>query len=293
MAQGQGLLEILSGSATSLALAAATPTSTVDSTAAAGMRILELVKESAVEIGLTRTPDRIARFKEYLEDRAIDPATDNARLEAEARALREALDDDLTERMAFFPDQRKLNAVGSMGEEFDFASLYANIWDGHNQVIKAQSCYLTDNDPACVYHAMGAAEYGLRALAKRLRIKQPMQATWGILIKNLRNKIEELQGTTKSTKRNERLDFYSSLLDQCVFFNEHWRKSIAHLPKEYTGEEALNALRRSAGFLKTLVQHGMKLKRQQDLLPSEKTSRLSMKRLRRRRRRRRRVPVRP
>jgi len=195
MLQGQGLLEMLSGSARGLA----SPINpAMDSTAAAGMRILELVKDSAVEIGLTRTPDRIGHFKDYLEQRDLDPTTDGLRLEAEARALREALDDDLTERLVFFPDQQKYHAVSSMGKEFDFASLYENIWDGHSQIVQAQSCYFTDQDSACVYHVMGAAEYGLRALARRLRIPKPMHATWRILIKRLRGKIDKLHGEKKS-----------------------------------------------------------------------------------------------
>lgn len=35
------------------------------------------------------------------------------------------------------------------------------------------NCYATDRNTACVFHCMRVVEYGLRALAKRLRVKLP------------------------------------------------------------------------------------------------------------------------
>lgn len=231
------------------------------------MDVLSSIEKSATEIALPRTIDRIGHFKRYLQSRSSDLKFNDSRIEHELRTLREALDDDLDKRRVFFPSEEKFPFVVEMGTKYNFSLIYRHLPDAHHELVQAQHCYLADNDTACAYHAMGAAEYGLRALAKRLRIPKHLQATWGQLIKNLRTKIDKMQGRTKTAKRNQELDFYSQLLDQCVFFNEHWRKQIAHLPPRYTAAEALNALTRSAEFVKLLVEHGMQLPRQFSISP--------------------------
>lgn len=229
------------------------------------MRVLTAIEESATKIVLPRTIDRVRHFKKYLESSGPTLRFNDPRIEQEARTLREALDDDLDERKIFFPSEEKYAAITGMGKQYNFTLIHQNLPDAHYELIQAQYCYVADNDTACAYHAMGAAEYGLRALAKRLRIPRHKQATWGQLIKNLRVKLEKMQGKIKTTRRNQELDLYSQLLDQCAFFNEHWRKHIAHLPPRYTSAEALNALTRSLEFVKLLAEHGMKVPR---LLPT-------------------------
>lgn len=226
------------------------------------LETLSLVEESATELSLERTMDRVRHFKEYLNSQGINLRLGDPRIEAELRALKEALDDDLNKRVVFYPSPEKLKFTGGMGKQFDFGTLRAQLPDAHDQLTQAQYCYVADNESACVYHAMGAAEYGLRALAKRLRLRKHLLATWGLLLKELRKKIEKMQGQTKTRKRREELDFYSSLLDQCVFFNEHYRKPTAHLPPKYETADALNALTRSAEFLKTLAGRKIGLPRQ-------------------------------
>jgi len=158
-----------------------------------------------------------------------------------------------------------------MAKDFDFVRIYANIPDAHYEITRAQSCYITDNDSACVYHALNAAEYALRALAIRLRASKRQRDSWGTMISSLRQKIDGkpgksgdkgLQGQKRTAKRNAQLDYYSQLLDQCVFFNEHWRKKVAHKAPRYTSAEALNALTRSGEFVKLLAERGLKLSRQ-------------------------------
>jgi hypothetical protein len=225
-------------------------------------RVLEMIERSATEVSLVRTTDRVRHFKAYLQSCGLNLKLNDSRIEHELRTLREALDDDLEERTVFFPSEEKLKFVTEMGRKYNFKLIYENLPDAHYQVVQAQYCYMADNDSACVYHAMGAAEYGLRALAKRVRLRKSLHATWGLMIKHLRPKIDGLQKTVRTIKRNGQLDFYNQLLDQCGFFNEHWRKPVAHLPPRYNAAEALNALSRSAEFLKVLAENGMKLPRE-------------------------------
>jgi|ERR1700685_776347 hypothetical protein len=219
--------------------------------------------KSAKEVGLKRTIDRIGHFQEYLRIQGTNLRFNDPRIEHELRALREALDDDLDERHIFFPDETKLSFTFKMGERFNFRVIRANLPDAHYQLIRAQECYMTDNDAACMYHAIGAAEYGALALATKLRLAKNLQGTFGSIVKHLRSKIERLEKIKRTAKRNAELDFYHTLIDQCGFFNEHWRKRLAHLPMpKYNSTEALDALTRSAEFLKTVAERGIALPRE-------------------------------
>jgi hypothetical protein len=226
------------------------------------------IEESAKEIVLKRTIDRVRRFKEYLISAGVHLKLDDPRLTNELRTLREALDDDLAEQQVFFPSVSKWESITTMGGQYNFTLIHHNIPDAHYELIRAQFCYIADNDAACVYHSLNAAEYALRALATKLRVAKKQRDSWGTMIVSLRQKLEGkpgakgLQKQKRSARRNAQIDYYSQLLDQCVFFNEHWRKKVAHMPPRYTAAEALNALTRAAEFVKLLAERSLKLPRQ-------------------------------
>jgi hypothetical protein len=226
-------------------------------------KVLASILESAKDVGLVRTIDRIGHFKEYIRIQGTNLSFNDPRIEHELRTLREALDDDLDERHVFFPDEKKFKFALAMAERFNFEAIYNNLPDAHFQIIQAEECYLADRDAACIYHAVGAAEYGARALATKLHLSKHLQDTFGSIVKHLRSKIEKLEKIKRTAKRNAELDFYHTLIDQCGFFNEHWRKRLAHLPMpKYNETEALDALTRSAEFLKTLAERGIELPRE-------------------------------
>jgi hypothetical protein len=111
---------------------------------------------------------------------------------------------------------------------------------------------------------MRVAEYGLRALAKRLMPRfQAGKLEWGTIIRELRRKIEELNapGRKKLTRqRQELLNFYSEALDQCVFFKNLWRDDTMHTRAHYEGPDALKALIHVEEFMRSLAKKGLNLK---------------------------------
>jgi hypothetical protein len=221
------------------------------------------LENEAKQLELERTTDRASRLRKYLV--SLSPTVNlygDERLPHELRTLREALFDDLEKRSVWFPDEAKTKFIVTYGTRMNFAEIRHAMPDAHYELINAQRCYGTDNDAACVYHSLNAAEYALRAIAQRFKIPKKQHDTWGTMLVALRAKIEELQQKKPTKQRNAMLDYYSELLDQCVFFNEHWRKKVAHLPPRYTSAEALDALTRSGEFVKLLVGHGLKLPHQ-------------------------------
>jgi hypothetical protein len=251
-------------------LLAKPPPPTTRSISELAMDVLTMIEESSEEIVLKRTAARGRHFKEYLQVRGVDLKLNDPRITHELRTLREALDDDLNEQRVFFPSLQKFDFVSEMGKRFNFHAIYHNLPDAHYELVQAQYCYVADNDAACVYHSLNAAEYALRALAIRRKVSKRQRDSWGEMISSLRQKMEGppgkpqlgLQKKKRTVRRNALLDYYSQVLDQCVFFNEHWRKKVAHMPPRYTSAEALNALTRSGEFVKLLAEHGLKSPRQ-------------------------------
>jgi hypothetical protein len=224
---------------------------------------LKALAEEAQELELERTEDRVSRVRDYLL--SLNPTVNlygDERLPHELRALREALFDDLKKRMVWFPDKGKTKFISGYGARMNFTGIHGSMPDAHYELVNAQRCYATDNDAACVYHSLNAAEYALRAIAKRFKIPKKQHDTWGQMLVALRKKIDTLQKGKRTKQRNAMLDYYAELLDQCVFFNEHWRKKVAHLPPRYTSAEALDAITRAGEFVKLLVGRGLKLPRQ-------------------------------
>lgn len=224
---------------------------------------LELVGNDAEDLGLESTAKRLKRMREYLatddKRRAIDLVGD-ARMQDEVRVLRESLIDDLKERPIFFPDLQKYRKYW----EKDFGDEVNDAFpDATTDICDALRCHVTDNPTASVFHSMRVAEYGLRALAKRVTPRmQSNKLEWGAIIKALRGRIEELNkpGKKRLTSRREKLlDFYSETLDQCVFFKNLWRDDTMHTRAHYESPDALKALTHVEEFMKVLANNGLTL----------------------------------
>ena len=193
---------------------------------------LDLVDSGSAGLELIRTQSRIKRVREYMDSLSSLPldTTGDVKLVNEIRVLREALKDDLADRPVLFPDVQKYKRY--FGEPKPFgAEVYEAFAPARRDISGAGSCYATDNPTACVFHCMRAAEYGLRALAKRLLPRmRPEKLESGPIIRDLRRRIEEMHKPGRkglNPKRERLLDFYSEALDQCVYFQNASRRHDA------------------------------------------------------------------
>lgn len=113
---------------------------------------------------------------------------------------------------------------------------------------------------ACVFHSMRVSEYGIRRLAKRLRVrlrdnKKPLPveyATWDKVITGMKNKLERIRKNPKGPIRESEQELYSSIADQCIFLRDIWRDQAMHARKRYNEDEASRALYRVAEFMTLL-----------------------------------------
>jgi hypothetical protein len=224
---------------------------------------LGLLDDGSAGLELLRTQSRIKRLRQYV-DSLPSPTleiTGDVQLVSQIRVLREALKDDLADRPVFFPDVHKYKRYFENQKPCGDA-VYEAFIPARLDISEAASCYVTDNPTACVFHCMRAAEYGLRALAKRLiPHMHPEKLEWGPIIRDLRKKIDDLHKPGRkhlTAKREQLLDFYSEALDQCVYFKT-LRDDTMHARSHYESPDALKAIIHIEDFLKALVKNGVSL----------------------------------
>jgi hypothetical protein len=241
------------------------------------------LEKSDTELSLPRTNKRIARIRQYIKFNVVKPMVTlygDAKLTAEIKVLREALEDDLSDRLIFFPEQDKVKQFYEKPLLFG-AKVSEAFPDARNDIQSAGSCYATNNDTACALHCFRIAEYGLKGLAGHLCKPKNNQsrsdaigtASWGVIIAQLRKCIQDMnaqqpQLTSKlgkskrpvsQKKRKARLDFYSAALDNCAYFNQA-RIDAAHVyRKGFNPSEALGVMMRVEEFMSFLAKNGIKL----------------------------------
>jgi hypothetical protein len=128
---------------------------------------------------------------------------------------------------------------------------------------EAGNCISAGLYTAAVFHLMRVAEYGLRAIAKELRVKPlcrkkivPIEeADWEMMIRAIRDKIEEIRQLPKTAKRR-RVDLseYSDAADHCAFMKDIWRNNVSHTQKPSIEPDALQALSRVRDFMVFLTR---------------------------------------
>jgi hypothetical protein len=225
---------------------------------------LDLIEKSSMELGFERTADRIKHIRKYLDTSGVRGALDfegDAQMKDEIRVLRQAVEDDLEKRHVLFPDEEKFKKYYLKPKLFG-NEVFQAFPAAQKDILDAGTCYATDNDTACVFHCMRVTEYGLRALAKRLRVsfgkRQHVEfADWGRVIKGLKAQIEEQLKKPRGPKRAEQLRFYSEAADQFAYFNHLWRTEVSHARRPYNSAEALNALTRTGDLMQALASHGL------------------------------------
>ncbi|MFZ0737261.1 MAG: hypothetical protein WBL70_02540 [Candidatus Acidiferrales bacterium] len=218
--------------------------------------MLQYCESECKELELTCA---LARFQHFNNE--IRTGISWAELRNQIKVLHEAIHADLCyRRFAYVP-----TAKATLHDKF--ALVWENIWkkvpDAKEDSQRAIDCYALEQNTACVFHLMRVAEFGLRSLAKtiRVRIKHKGQfcpleyGEWNKIIAAIRNKIDPLRQQPIGLKREAKLEFYSDVADHCTFMKDIWRNNVSHAREPYNETEALAVLERVRGFMKFLAAH--------------------------------------
>jgi hypothetical protein len=130
------------------------------------------------------------------------------------------------------------------------------------EIKDAGNCLALELESAAVFHLMITVEYGLRALAKRLRgvkLKRDLRySDWGTVIMAIKTKLGNT--SPRSTKGQARKEFYLKAMDDCDYFKDVWRNNTFHgrkRPDKYDSEKAFEKVR---DFMQRLAANGFKEK---------------------------------
>ena len=247
---------------TSLSLSAML--SGVESQAAEVARLvqrLEDLEKEASELELTATGNRIRRAREYVSSLPNGSLVNgDIQLKHDMRVLRETLEDDLSKRLVFFLSQELTETWLKSGHPFG-----DSVWDAfpsaRSDISWAGYSLITDNFTACIFYVVRAVEHAMREIAYHLRVKKigkkkiPLEySEWGPVCGAVNKKIEALQQKMKrGSRKSTELDFYSRAIREIEWFNEIWRKNVAHARTLYNKPAAENAMIRAHDFFQPLA----------------------------------------
>jgi hypothetical protein len=125
------------------------------------------------------------------------------------------------------------------------------------EIKDAGNCLAADLNDAAVFHLMRAAEYGLRALARHLKVRigQPLDyACWDHIIRAVKKKLVRLDAKPKGNKKAEELEFYGRLLMECTYFKDAWRNPVSHARSRFSDAGALDAFGHTREFMRRLAE---------------------------------------
>jgi hypothetical protein len=180
------------------------------------------------------------------------------------RELRSLRDEFILEwsvyRFAFIPSPyaEYFERDKLFGERVD-----ATFLDARLDIRAAGNCIAAELDTAAVFHLMRTAEFGLRALAKRMKVHLshkgaflPLElADWQAMLTAINNKIAAHRRTPKGSKGwQDKLEMLSDAAEHCAFMKDIWRNSVCHTRKSYQHPEAVAAFNRVREFMQFLVR---------------------------------------
>jgi hypothetical protein len=124
------------------------------------------------------------------------------------------------------------------------------------EIKDAGNCLAADLNTAAVFHFMRVAEYGLRGLARRLKVKVKgtlEYAAWGNVLAAIGKKLTAAQNKPRGKKKSEELEFYRLAESELNTLKDVWRNNVMHTRRRYNQPEALGVYIRVQEFMERLA----------------------------------------
>lgn len=107
-----------------------------------------------------------------------------------------------------------------------------------------------------VFHAMRAAEIGVRALSADMGVTFNVpadQVEWRKHQNQIAGKITAIENSGKSVQRDKDLEFYAQNAAQLQYFNDGWRIRAAHARATYDEGQAISVLNHTIALIEGLA----------------------------------------
>ena len=150
--------------------------------------------------------------------------------------------------------------------KLDWAKTLQAFRSATGDITSAVDCYALGHNRASIYHSMMVLEFGLPALATRLKVGfNPDKATWADLTKGIRDKIADertaLANNPKgkppparaaAKRKNEFLEACEEAATEFRYFTTVWRNHIAHGRGDYDENDAKKVLEHVRTFMEVI-----------------------------------------
>jgi hypothetical protein len=180
-------------------------------------------------------------------------------VESELEGIRLSMNNELvSKKFAFIPIDK---AEFFEQEKLLGQSVYDAFSEARYDVKEAGNALAADLNTAAVFHLMRIAEFGLRGLARQLKVKLPFQieyATWGQVIPEIDKHIAAAKKRPRSSAKERKLQYYAELLLQIRAFADLWRNPVMHSRSRYGAEEARKVLEHVKVFLQKLAEEKLR-----------------------------------
>lgn len=125
------------------------------------------------------------------------------------------------------------------------------------EIEEAAKCFAFGRYTASVFHCMRTMEIGLKVLARKLGIPNPVTPTdrnWGNMLKAIKDKIDEKwpKNTRLHGTEGERMEALYNTLDSV---KNPWRNATMHVEVTYAPHEALHIMRCVGIYVLELKKH--------------------------------------
>jgi|ERR1017187_703919 hypothetical protein len=206
---------------------------------------------------LNKTQERVGTLQLRLRGLGVLPDRSPHALKTELSSLSLCLQAETASIKAKFIDP-------DVAEFFEHESLFGKrvnraFPSAKPHIKDAGNCLATDLHTAAVFHFMIAAEYGLRSLAKRFRVKtrRPLEfSDWGSVISAVKYKLSNT--SPRSKKGNTTVVFYREMIEKCDYLKDVWRNNIFHARRRCDEHDSHKALEKSRDFLQRLEAKGFR-----------------------------------
>ena len=127
----------------------------------------------------------------------------------------------------------------------------------YEELREAGNCLAAGMNSATVFHAMRAAEIGVRAFGSALGVAFPSHplelADWQNILEQSESKIGDMRKLPKGTHKDEELYFYSQAAIQFRYFKDGWRVRAMHGRATYSEPQAKEILNHVRDFFESLA----------------------------------------
>jgi hypothetical protein len=129
--------------------------------------------------------------------------------------------------------------------------------EASQDIKNAGTCIAVGLPDAAIFHLCRAAEWGLRALAVKwkVKLKAPIDLQeWGMILDAIDKKLATAKLAAKSHKKKMELEHYTNLSSDCRAVKETWRDCIMHARGSFLAGDADATCERVKSFLQRLAK---------------------------------------